>query len=53
VRSRGLGRIITERVIADGSEAGATLAYLHSSPMAEQLYRSMGFRVTETWTTFS
>jgi hypothetical protein len=33
--------------------AGATLAYLHSSLMAEQLHRSMGFRVAETWTVFS
>jgi GNAT superfamily N-acetyltransferase len=53
MRNRGLGRVITERVLADGFEAGATLAYLQSTPMAEHLYRSMGFYVAETWTVFS
>jgi hypothetical protein len=52
LRGRGLGRIITERVLADGFAAGATFAFLHSSPMAEPLYRSMGFHVAETWNVF-
>jgi GNAT superfamily N-acetyltransferase len=53
MRGRGLGRIIIERVLADAFGAGATLAFLHSFPMAEPLYHSMGFRVAETWTVFS
>jgi len=53
MRGRGLGRLICERVLTDALGSGATLAFLHSSPMAEPLYRSMGFRVAETWTVFS
>jgi GNAT superfamily N-acetyltransferase len=53
LRGRGLGRIITERVLTEGFDAGATLAYLQPSLMAEPMYRSMGFDVAETWTVFS
>jgi len=52
-RSRGLGRAMTARVMADGFAAGADAAYLTPSQEGLPLYRSMGFRVIETWTTFS
>jgi ribosomal protein S18 acetylase RimI-like enzyme len=52
-RSRGLGRAMTARVMADGFAAGADTAYLHPSEAARPLYESMGFRVVQTWTTFT
>ena len=52
-RGRGLGRAITERVVADGIAAGADAAYLHASDLGRPLYESMGFRLVETWTVFS
>jgi ribosomal protein S18 acetylase RimI-like enzyme len=52
-RSRGLGRAMTQRVMADGFAAGADTAYLNPSQQGLALYESMGFRVIETWTTFT
>jgi ribosomal protein S18 acetylase RimI-like enzyme len=52
-RRRGYGRSVTERIMRDGFERGARVAYLHSSPEGLPLYRSMGFRTVETWTYFS
>jgi GNAT superfamily N-acetyltransferase len=49
-RSCGFGRLVTERVLADGFAAGATAAYLQSSAMGRPLYESIGFRAVETWT---
>ncbi|MET7397547.1 GNAT family N-acetyltransferase [Dactylosporangium sp. NPDC005572] len=52
-RSRGLGRAMTARAMADGFAAGADIAYLHASTAGQPLYESMGFRLAETWTTFT
>ncbi|GAB3934187.1 GNAT family N-acetyltransferase [Micromonospora vulcania] len=52
-RSRGLGRAMTARVMADGFAAGARTAYLHASAAGRPLYESMGFRLVETWTIFT
>jgi GNAT superfamily N-acetyltransferase len=52
-RSRGLGRAMTARVMADGFAAGADTAYLNPSQQGLALYESMGFRVIETWTAFT
>jgi ribosomal protein S18 acetylase RimI-like enzyme len=49
-RGRGHGRAVTERIVADGIEQGATLAYLQSSKAGYDLYTSMGFRTVEKWT---
>ncbi|TDC38694.1 N-acetyltransferase [Micromonospora sp. 15K316] len=51
-RGCGLGRAITETVLADGIAAGADAAYLQSSEMGRPLYESMGFRLVENWTVF-
>jgi ribosomal protein S18 acetylase RimI-like enzyme len=52
-RRRGFGRLITERVIRDGFDAGAATAYLQSSRPGLPLYESMGFRMAESWTYLS
>ncbi|MFI1990861.1 GNAT family N-acetyltransferase [Actinoplanes sp. NPDC020271] len=52
-RGRGIGRAITERILADAFAAGADTAYLHSSAMGRPLYESMGFRHLETRTVFT
>jgi ribosomal protein S18 acetylase RimI-like enzyme len=52
-RGYGLGRAMTERVMEDGFAAGAETAYLHSSAAGRPLYESMGFRLVQTWTTFT
>jgi ribosomal protein S18 acetylase RimI-like enzyme len=52
-RRRGLGRAMTVRVMADGFAAGADTAYLNPSRDGLALYESLGFRVIETWTTFT
>lgn len=49
-RGRGYGRLITERVLADGFAAGARSAYLQPSEAGLPLYESMGFRTLENWT---
>jgi N-acetylglutamate synthase len=49
-RGRGYGRAITSRIVADGIDRGADLAYLQSSEAGYPLYQSMGFRTVETWT---
>ncbi len=51
-RRAGLGRAVTERVVLDGFEAGATIAYLQASDDGRPLYESMGFRHVETWISF-
>jgi GNAT superfamily N-acetyltransferase len=52
-RRRGLGRAITERILADAFAGGADAAYLHTSAMGRPLYESMGFRQVETRTLFT
>jgi len=49
-RSRGYGRAVSSRIMADGIGRGAELAYLQSTPDGYPLYQSMGFRTVETWT---
>jgi len=49
-RGRGYGRLITERVLADGFAAGARSAYLQATEAGLPLYESMGFRALENWT---
>lgn len=52
LRSEGLGRAMTARVLADGLAGGADIAYLLPSTEGIPLYGSMGFRLLETWTQF-
>jgi ribosomal protein S18 acetylase RimI-like enzyme len=52
-RGRGYGRAVTSRIMADGVDRGADLAYLQSSEEGYPLYQSMGFRTVETWTYLS
>ena len=48
-RGRGYGRAVTARAVLDGFEAGASYAYLQSSPMGFRIYERLGFRALETW----
>ncbi len=48
-RRQGLGRALSQAVLADGAARGARTACLQSSPMARPLYESLGFSVTERW----
>jgi len=43
-RRLGLARHLTTRALAAAHAAGASTAVLHSSPMAVDLYRSVGFQ---------
>ncbi|MGW4654690.1 GNAT family N-acetyltransferase [Streptomyces sp. NPDC004279] len=52
-RRQGHGQAITAEIIRAGREAGATTAYLYSSPMGEPVYTSLGFRTEETLTAFT
>ena len=52
-RSRGLGRAMTARIMADGFAVGANASFLNPSQQGLALYESMGFRVIETWTAFT
>ncbi|WP_420369444.1 GNAT family N-acetyltransferase [Curtobacterium sp. L1-20] len=47
-RGHGAGRAVTERAVRDGFAAGATAAFLVSSPDGLPLYRSLGFRHVDT-----
>ena len=49
-RGRGHGAALTARVVEDGFESGATLAYLQSSEMGHSVYRRLGFRDVEEYT---
>lgn len=49
-RGRGYGRLLTERVMTDGFEGGATTAVLRASDLGMPMYKSMGFETVETWT---
>ncbi|MDX3262069.1 GNAT family N-acetyltransferase [Streptomyces sp. MI02-2A] len=52
-RRQGHGQAITAEIIRAGQEAGATTAYLYSSPMGEPVYASLGFRTEEILTAFT
>jgi GNAT superfamily N-acetyltransferase len=43
-RRRGLGTALTSRLISDGFERGCSTATLQSTPIAEGVYSSVGFR---------
>jgi ribosomal protein S18 acetylase RimI-like enzyme len=43
-RRRGYGAAITAHAVRSGFETGADLAWLQTSPMAEPIYRTLGFR---------
>ena len=43
-RRQGIARMLVEHVLADAQERGARTASLQSTPMGEQLYRSLGFQ---------
>ncbi|RKR87504.1 acetyltransferase (GNAT) family protein [Micromonospora pisi] len=49
-RRRGFARLVSETVLRDGFAAGARAAFLHTTPHAQPLYESLGFRTVETWT---
>jgi N-acetylglutamate synthase len=48
-RRRGYGAAITARVVADGLAAGATWAWLQSSPAGHRIYEALGFDTVERW----
>jgi ribosomal protein S18 acetylase RimI-like enzyme len=43
-RRRGYGAAITAHAVRSGFEAGADLAWLQTSPVAESIYRALGFQ---------
>jgi N-acetylglutamate synthase len=51
-RGRGFGTAITARAAADGLAAGATYCWLQASPDGYPVYRKMGFRTIETWSSW-
>jgi hypothetical protein len=51
-RRRGYGAAITARVVADGAAAGASWAWLQSSPSGYAIYERLGFRTLERWLTW-
>jgi N-acetylglutamate synthase len=46
-RGRGYGAAVTAQAARDGFAAGATFAYLQSSPLGYSMYRRLGFRDVE------
>jgi ribosomal protein S18 acetylase RimI-like enzyme len=52
-RRLGLARHLTARALAAARAAGARLAVLHSSPMAVDLYRGLGFRPATAFELFA
>ncbi|MGW5565564.1 GNAT family N-acetyltransferase [Streptomyces tendae] len=52
-RRRGLGRAITDTILADARAAGAHTAYLHASDETVPLFERAGFRTEESWTAFT
>jgi N-acetylglutamate synthase len=48
-RRRGYGAAVTARAVADGLAAGATWAWLQSSPPGYGTYARLGFQTVETW----
>ena len=48
-RGRGYGSAVTARATLDGFEAGASFAYLQSSPMGLKIYERLGFETLERW----
>jgi len=48
-RGRGLATAVTKHALGVAREAGHQLGVLHSTPMARELYRSIGFRDIATF----
>ena len=48
-RGRGHGALATAQAVADGFAAGATAAFLQSSPMGYSVYDKLGFTTVERW----
>jgi ribosomal protein S18 acetylase RimI-like enzyme len=51
-RGRGCGGAVTARAVVDGMGAGASFAWLQSSPLAVPLYQRLGFAYIEDWACF-
>jgi hypothetical protein len=41
----GLGAAMTERIAADGAADGCMVAVIQSSPMGQQVYERLGYRM--------
>ena len=52
-RRLGLARLLTLTALYEARSKGYTLAVLHSSPMAESLYQSLGFETIEEFHLFA
>ena len=52
-RRRGYGAAMTERILADGVEAGCDVAVLQASPMGRPIYEALGFRLVQEYELFS
>jgi hypothetical protein len=48
-RGRGVGAAVTARAVLDGMAAGATWAWLQSTPAGHRVYERLGFRDMEQW----
>jgi GNAT superfamily N-acetyltransferase len=48
-RGRGYGTAITAHAAFEGFKAGASFAYLQSSPAGLRIYERLGFQTLETW----
>jgi ribosomal protein S18 acetylase RimI-like enzyme len=48
-RGKGLARSLTKHALSAARDAGCEIAVLHSTPMAHELYRSVGFRDVVTF----
>jgi ribosomal protein S18 acetylase RimI-like enzyme len=48
-RGRGYGAAVTARVVSDGLAAGASSAWLESSPAGYGIYERLGFETIESW----
>ncbi len=53
LRRRGYGRRLLRSVLAQAETEGVDHSLLYSSPEAEPLYRSLGYRVLERWQLWS
>jgi hypothetical protein len=52
-RGRGVGTALTWAAVAAGKAWGLDTIVLQSSPMAESMYRAMGFRLVAPYAVFS
>jgi ribosomal protein S18 acetylase RimI-like enzyme len=48
-RGRGLAKALTKHALATARDSGCQLGLLHSTPMAREMYRSLGFRDVATF----